>query len=98
MKRLFLSAVYFILATQIFSTGGYTVDRFFGSEVYFPKTNAKYLEELIISDKKESILELAYSYARLQEFDAAKLYIDKYKEKAERKRLSKNVQGAPFIR
>ena len=89
MKRLFLSAVYFILAAQIFSTGGYTVDSFLGSEVYFPKTNAKYLEELIVSDKKKSLLELAYSYARLEEFDAAKLYIGKYKEESEEKEYLK---------
>jgi len=80
LKILSVTVLYFILISQIFPIEKYTRERFLGNEVYFPKSNTEYIEDLIESEDTENLLELSYSYAKLGEAEASRIYMDEYEK------------------
>ncbi len=85
MKILSVTVLYFILIAQIFPIEKYTREMFLGNEVYFPKSNTEYIEDLIESGETENLLELSYSYAQLGEAEASRIYMDEYEKAAGKK-------------
>lgn len=72
---------YFILFSVLSAVDRYEVLTILDDKVYFPKSNASYIEELLVDSGEESLLALSDFYCELGYKDASLKYLEAYKGK-----------------
>ena len=108
-KPLFLLVSFLILVFEINSQIiRYNLVNLAGNEVYFPKDNKSYINEILESKDKDKLLYLAEIYIEMQEEEQALYYFNSYKgdnwdfrnkiaDKLGADSLSKNFKKDEFI-
>lgn len=72
---------YFIFFSVLSAVDRYEVVTVLDDKVYFPKSNASYIEELLVDSSEESLLDLSEFYCELGYKEASLKYLEAYKGK-----------------
>lgn len=76
MKKIF---VYLTLFSTLFAVERYELLKILDQDVYFPKNNGAYIEELLEDKSEESLLLISELYTKLNYKDTALRYLEEYK-------------------